>query len=405
MKIRSHTSRKVRSGIFAFSLCLYLSAPAPGQSGYKTMLKNGPSWNRVDMVFLGDGYTGEEIETNYVRDINTTLMHFFNDGQDPYPRYRNFFNVYRVDLVSRESGADVPPEGIFRNTALDASYYYDNQNAHSLYINRAKADGAMNQAFAAAPFTPEIKLVTVNDSRYGGCGGSCAVFAGGHPQGPEIALHEMGHSFNHLADEYGGNTTPFSDSEPGQVNISKSAAGEKWSNWVGYNQPGVGLIGAYEGGGCYDKGTYRPSENSKMRSLNRPFDAVSREEIILDIYQLVRPLDAWLDNSTALVNPESLWVDVVDPDVIQVEWFLDGELIPDAVNETFCPGTFGISSGTHKITARAYDPTDWVRRNLNELEQVVNWNIQITSLQAMPEPSVIFFMIIGSLAFTGRKRG
>jgi hypothetical protein len=403
MKTNISKSRWGYSGFLVLALQVLFLSSVQGQTGYKTVLKNGPSGNRVNMVFMGDGYTAGEIETSYVRDINATLTHMFNDGQDPYPRYRNFFNVYRVDLISNESGADVPPEGISRNTALDASYYYDKQNSNALYINKTKADAAMNQALAKAPFTPAVKMVTVNDSRYGGCGGSYAVYSASHAQGPEIALHEMGHAFNQLGDEYGGISSPYAGTEPGQANISKSSQGEKWSNWIGYDQPGIGRIGAYEGAGCYDKGLYRPSENSKMRTLGQPFDAVSREKIILDIYNLVRPLDAWLDTSKTLVNPESLWVDVVDPEVIKVEWFLDGSLIPGAADETFSPEAFGITSGTHQITARAYDPTDWVRSNLSELEESVSWNIKFASLQAMPEPSVIVFMITGSLFLLRRK--
>ncbi len=117
-------SRAARLGAL-IAVGLLVCSSAAGQ-GYVTIWNNGPTTNRINMVFLGDGYQAHEIGTTYVNHIDSMLNHMFYDGEDPFPRYRNFYNVYRVDVVSNESGADKPPEDIWRDTALDASYYSAN---------------------------------------------------------------------------------------------------------------------------------------------------------------------------------------------------------------------------------------------------------------------------------------
>ena len=79
---------------------------------------NGPSSNRVDIVFLGDGYTSAQFGV-YQSHIGAMMSHLFDDGQDPFPRYRNYFNAHRIDVISEQSGADDPTAGLFVNTAFE----------------------------------------------------------------------------------------------------------------------------------------------------------------------------------------------------------------------------------------------------------------------------------------------
>ena len=190
----------------------------------------------------------------------------------------------------------------------------------------------------------------------------------------------MGHSFAGLADQYGGTPGPYTGPEPSEPDVTKSSGGQKWSQWLDYNQPGVGVIGAYQGGRYFDAGIYRPSLDSKMRTLGMPFDAVGREQIILDIYKLVRPLDSWLSNTVVQTNPASLWVDSVDPSVIDVEWRVNGQLVAGAQGESFRLRDYGYGPGTYTVTARAFDPTDWVRINLNLLQESIVWNVVLTTI-------------------------
>ena len=379
---------------------LLAAASSAVQSSHFTIVDNGPSSNRVDIVFLGDGYTAADLDTSYVRDIDSMLTHIFNEGQDPYPRYANFFNVHRIDVVSNQQGADVPPDNIFRDTALDATYYFDGVTERLLYIDETKANEAMATGLGDASFEAEMRLVTVNDAKYGGGGGSYAVYAGANSSATEVALHELGHSFDALADEYGGDPRVYIGPEPSEINVTIDPTGAKWAHWLGYSDFSFGSIGAYEGARYHDLGLFRPSADSKMRTLGRPFDAISREKIVLDIYGLVDPLDAWLDNSAVLIDPAYLAIDVIDPAVIGVDWFVNGNLVASATDEAFRLSDFAFGPGSYEITARAFDTNpDWVRINLEQLEQSVTWNVVKTVPEQSSSLTLFALGVLGLLGY------
>jgi hypothetical protein len=360
-------------------------------SGFVPLLVHGPASNRVNAFFLGDGYTAANLAAGaYTSDIQSYLDYMFADStnSDPFYRYRNFFNAYRVDVVSNQSGADEPQNGIVKDTALDASYRWDGVTDRLLYINDTKADNILNAAVSGSGITPEMRFVAVNDSIYGGGGGKYTVFAAPNTFAREIALHELGHSFSHLADEYDtGGPAVYSGPEPSEVDVTTDASGAKWARWLGYDDPTGSVVGAYEGAKYSTQGIYRPTLDSKMRTLAVPFNAVSREKIILDIYNLVHPLDSYTDNASQLLDPTSLSVTRVDDAVIATQWFVDGSLDAAADGQSQLDvGSLGLTPGEHSIEIRAFDPTafdpinGWVRTDNNKLEQTVTWDIMTDDL-------------------------
>jgi hypothetical protein len=393
---------------------LFVSTVSQAQiDAFNTIVNNGSSGNRVDMIFIGDGYQASEVNSTYVTHIQSTLDHFFSTA--PLARYNRFFNVHRVNVVSNQSGADRPLDNYYVDTALDASYSWQGNVERCLYFNTTKANNAVAAALAGTGIDTNdgMLLGTVNDSKYGGCGGQWGVYAGANSAAQEIALHEIGHSFANLADEYFYTSDDYNGPEPNAWNVTANPGSGKWDRWVGYNDPDsdIGPIGYYEGGMYNATGIWRPSDNSKMRALNRPFDAVGREKFINDIYQEVRPLDDWLVLSeSVLENPSTLWVDTVDADVINVEWFVDG-LSRGILGEEVFLSALGLSRGDHIITARAYDSIldhaftggslDWWRLSPDLLQQSVSWNIFV----AVPEPSTALFSgLFGVVCLIGRRR-
>jgi hypothetical protein len=385
------------------TLILLLGVSAAFSQTYTTVLNNGPSSNRVDIVFIGDGYTAaDHTAGTYNTHVNNYMNYMFtNSLSEPFVRYNKFFNAHAIRVDSAQSGCDEPQNGITKNTALDATYRFDGVTDRLLYFSNSKANAAMTTALSGSGITADMRYGIVNNSIYGGGGGTWAVYAGGNTSAREVALHEVGHSFSNLADEYGGITTPYTGPEPTEVNVTTDPTGAKWARWLGYNQPGIGVIGAYNGGRYHDSGIYRPSNNSKMRTLGVNFDAISREKIILDIYSKVNPLDSFTSNSTTLNNPISVSVTPIDDNVIDFQWFVDGVLVPSQTSTTF---TFGVyTPGTHQLRVRAYDPTGfdpvngWVRMNQSELEQIVTWNFTV-----VPEPA-LFGLFGVSLGLFVRK--
>ena len=397
------------SSVIAVGLLLGFSVDARAE--FDTVIETGPSSNRVDIFFLGDGYTAADLSAGtYSNHVQSYLNYIFADQvlTDPYHRYRNFFNVYQVNVESNESGADVPQHGITKDTALDASYRFDGVTDRLLYIDSAKAFGALDAAIVGSDKTDEVRFVTVNSAVYGGGGGSWAVYAGGNGSAREVALHESGHSFNSLADEYGGPGTFPSGGHIAAINVSTDPTGsDKWSRWLGYLDPTNSIVGAYEGARYFDNGLYRPTVDSKMRNLNRPFNAIGREKIILDIYDLVDPLDSFTSNISPLVDPLSLDVTTIDDDVISTQWFIDS--FYDSAHDGLLSldiNALGLSLGDHTVQLRAYDPTGfdpingWVRIETEKLEQFVDWNISIT----VPEPTSILLVVLGFVACGWQRR-
>lgn len=396
----------------ALALLLF-SAPWVAAQSFTTVIDNGASTNRVDMIFVGDGYQDFEIETTYAGHVNDTIDFFFNAGLNPFPRYQNFFNVHRVNVISNESGADDPNNNIFVDTALDASYNTGGTD-RCLYFNTSKANAAVSTALSGSGIDVDVRLGSVNSAKYGGCGGSWAVWSAGNSAATDIAVHEMGHSFAGLADEYFYNGDTWTGGEPDRVNITSNPALGKWDRWLGYVDPdtNIGVIDYYEGGMYHDFGLYRPSENSMMRALGRPFDAISRERFIEVIYQEVDPLDGWADTNQVYTSGDTLWVDTVDPNVIGVEWFLDGVSL-GLLGETIDLDSLGLAPGMYQLEALAYDlildhaftgdSLDWWRLDdTSSLQQSLSWSFEIG---AIPEPGSAWILgIAGGVALIRRRR-
>ncbi|QDU71207.1 M64 family metallopeptidase [Mucisphaera calidilacus] len=373
--------RRCRVAVVCGALALLVLSSAVS-AGYETIRDNGPNTNRVNMVFMGDGYTaGHEIDVVYPQHIEAMLTHVFEGDEDPFPRYEKFINVHRIDVVSDESGADIPPDGVFVDTALGSKYYHDGVTERLLYVSNSRARNALNAGLLGSDIKADVKVITVNSAKYGGGGGEYAVYAGGHASAPEIALHEIGHQFANLADEYAIYDRPYTGFEPPEVNATLDPKGE-WDHWLGYvdpDHPEMGAIGVYEGSKYYAEGLYRPSQNSKMRNLGRPFDAVAREQLIKEIYEIVDPVDEHAGNNGLLADPGALWVDVIDPAVLDVSWWVDGSEIPGGP-DAFDLSLYGYGLGTFEVVADVRDNTDWIRDEaIKDLaHQRVAWTVSLT---------------------------
>ncbi len=349
----------------------------------QTLQQTGSPDNRVDIVILGDGYTQGQIDQFYV-DANRFVDYAFGQaGQEPFGRYARFFNIHAVEVISAESGADVPDEGIYVETALDASYGQGSEE-RILKIDTNKAYIQAGLALGGTGIDIDLPLATVNSDRHGGWAGSWAVWPGSSAKAGETAVHEIGHVLGGLADEYWYGTRTYTGAEPNQPNVTTDPSGARWSHWMGYDEPddGISAVGVYQGAKYYSHGIYRPTDTSKMRALYEPFNAPSREALVLAIYDELQVFDGYLGAEMGLetipVLGRSVWVDVVDPDVIQVDWWVDGQLVAADAGESFDVYQAGFGPGTYSVEAIARDPTEWVRTDLEKLTGAVQFEVTFT---------------------------
>ena len=357
----------------------------------------GTDNNRVKIAYAAEGYTEAELGTfpGHVK----AAVDYLNSGSlsaRPYTRYFNFLNIYRIDLISEESGiSEAKSFGQPLTKEVKNAIGGAKDEDRLGWVDGTRAEAMFRQAAAKMSISQvDWKYAILNNQGYHNSGGRHVVFSFNYAR--EIALHEAGHGHHNLADEYYGKGT-YTRQEPRQVNVTADSTGAKWSHWIGYTDADtiLGVTGVYEGAVYADKGAYRPTPNSKMgwTSDRRPasFNAVSREKIILDIYDIVRPLDSFADTSVAYTNPDSLWVKVVDSEVIKVDWYVDGKLISEKGGSSLPLHLIGTSPGKYNVRAHAYDeaikhafsdnnnphPLDLVRRDLHKLQQEVIWEIEI----------------------------
>ena len=359
-----------------------------------TTRDNGDSANRVDITIVGDGYTQAEL-AKYAADVENAVTGFFEEP--PFDEYRSYFNVHRVDVTSAESGADHPERGEFRDTAFDATYNC-NGIQRLVCVDVSKV---LTVLFFSIPFDQvEIILVIVNDAEYGGSGGLYAV-ASTHSAAIELVLHELGHSFGLLADEYAYSPPPCRTlREPPEPNVTKETMREliKWNvgggppeGWIEFDTalPTTTSLparpGLYEGAKYCANGLYRATYLSKMNALGVPFEQVNEEALVKRIHNWVSPLDASTPGASSLEiargEQPAFSVEVLDPLTHQLEvgWFVDGQL--KASGESFTLASGGLALGSHEVKAIVSDPTAKVRHDPSGvLKDVRQWNVEISSV-------------------------
>lgn len=282
-------------------ILLYLSVAAstalgdvnvqPNSDGtlYTAVQVNGASTLRYDIVFIGDGFTVTEQDAFNMK-VNEAVAAL--QAMVPYSQRLCAFNIWRVNVVSAQSGVDHPVGGIFKNTELDCRY----GNPTVGEAERCITSDSPAKCFEAADYAPDydVVFVLVNDTQWGGCAGSL-VFSSIAPGFFGIITHELGHKIGLLADEYdcyvcdgSDNNRTYADVEPSVTNLTKQTtrALVKWTDLIAPTTPlpttvddPPGVVGIWEGGGYYRFNSYRPQLTCHMRTTGSPFCAVCEKEM------------------------------------------------------------------------------------------------------------------------------
>jgi hypothetical protein len=241
---------------------------------YFEAYKSGNPAEKVDIVILPDGYTEEEMGL-FVADCNKFTEGLFQFA--PYNKNKDKFNIYGVWAPSEQSGNDIPADGVWKKTILHTSFYTFNSERYCMtYDDKSVRDLAAN-----APY--DQIYILVNTEKYGGGAiyNYYNVSVNSNEKAAKIFIHELGHGFVGLADEYYDSSTSYNDFynltvEPWEPNITTLVDfGSKWQDMVKKKTPiptpdtdeYIKKVGAFEGGGYVAKGMYRPKHDCLMKTF------------------------------------------------------------------------------------------------------------------------------------------
>ncbi|MFK7852723.1 MAG: M64 family metallopeptidase [Granulosicoccus sp.] len=337
-------------------------------SGLGITLSGSEEGRGVHLVILGDGY--REDQQNLFREHVEDVIEMF-EADKGIAGHMGAFNIHMISTVSTDSGADDNDQVDSRDTAFDSIY-----NCRSVpRLICANTLAMFEASLLEYPAVDQLVLL-VNDNRYGGSGNSGGSVAITSAYSPQIALHEMGHSLADLADEYVDsliletNGLPaFEEGRYPNVSGFSDPAKVPWTHWIDddetypqlFNEEGVGV---FEGGLYRERGVYRPTFNSRMRSFDAPFGEVNSEQWILRLYTLTEGIRGFSPIAETLElaagEPQEFVVSPLFDDSIQnVVWELNGEKLDPGGD----PHSLVISlpAGNHELSMTVSDISGRIR--------------------------------------------
>ena len=240
---------------------------------HRYMLQSGNEKDCIDVAILAEGYTEKEMDVFY-QDEQRTCESLFS--YEPFRSMKSKFNIVAVASPSTDSGVSVPRENQWKQTAVHSHFdtFYSDR-----YLTTSRVKSVHN-ALAGIPY--EHIIILANTDVYGGGGiyNSYTLTTAHHPMFKPVVVHEFGHSFGGLADEYFYDNDVMTDTypldvEPWEQNISTRVNfASKWKDMLPSGAPIPTPIaekkkypvGVYEGGGYSAKGIYRPAYDFRMKT-------------------------------------------------------------------------------------------------------------------------------------------
>ncbi|TDO47376.1 IgA peptidase M64 [Kribbella sp. VKM Ac-2527] len=365
----------------------------------------GPATSRFNLVVMGDGYTAAELP-KFRAQVDKHLNVLWSI--EPFKSYRNYLNVYAVEIPSPESGVDCDPD--LTSPKVDTPLqmgFWGGCNPNSVQRLLTVSSTAAAQYADLVPGTTSANrqiLAIGNSDTYGGAGGTYATASGGNALSALITPHELGHSLGGLEDEYdyyarGDRGAPYAGPEPTSIHHTLLTEQQlldqqlKWWRWLGEESESGGRIGRYEGGMYAGSAIWRPSRHSMMKTLGYYFDQISRERMT----QRISSRASLFQGSTPVgqvAGDQVVWLQTLHPadHELDVTWTLDGEPLPAGNARAIDLGKLTLTPGTHILTAKIVDPTEFVRdpavRASAALTATRSWTIDSTlTARASDQPA------------------
>jgi hypothetical protein len=203
--------------------CKEYYTPPPSEKGLDDevipIISSGPPSNRIDLVFMGDGYTQAQ-RTQMLEDLRRLIFDMF--GGTTFTPYLPLFNVWIVFRASVQSG--IGTGGVPLNTAF--RLYRDGTELRGVYPGNPQA--ARDACRATGPDACDFPTLIGNSPFYGGLGGEFTISTSSVTSGTIVLRHELGHNFGQVGEEYDGGSSYFG------ANFANSLpnANAKWSAWL-----------------------------------------------------------------------------------------------------------------------------------------------------------------------------
>jgi hypothetical protein len=294
-KVRFVLSMRERNGLFAklFETIIdpenyFIRKEKPVYANVTKIHSSGVPALCVDLVFIAEGYKVDEME-KFRDDVSKMTELLFNES--PFNDFKDKFNIYAVEALSAESGTDIPGEKLYTNTVLNSSFF-------TFDIDRYLTTQDIKSVNDYAALVPHDNIIVlINSSKYGG-GGVYNNYSGttvGHPLSPKVFIHEFGHGFAGLADEYYSSAVAYEEFyplnvEPWEPNITTMVDFDsKWKKLISNDTPVPtpsedkykNVTGLFEGGGYSAKGIFRSEMDCRMKSNStKGYCSVCSEAII-----------------------------------------------------------------------------------------------------------------------------
>lgn len=345
-----------------------------------TILYNGDPNKFINIVFIGDGYQNNEMP-DFITNVQNATNYFFSTT--PFSEYKNYFNVFAIKVPSTQSGTDhprtapdCPPQSSHPTLSVNTFYNssFDYFSIHRLLV---PSSYAINNVILNNFPLYDQKIMIVNTPYYGGSGGSTAT-ASCHTSSNEIVLHEIGHSFAALKDEY----WPGYGDEGANMTQETNPALVRWKNWIGF-----GGVGIYKHGNTGTSATwYRPHNNCKMRFLGPDFCPVCKEAITLSILQKFgTPIETFLPNQSVLpLTTDSMQFEIslYKPyiNTLRTKWLLNGVCIASNTDSLTIMRS-QLNEGSNFLSVSVLDTTSLIRADTHLVSNTysINWTITINA--------------------------
>lgn len=246
---------------------------------YVTLQQAADTTRCIHIAYVAEGYQEREMET-FLDDAREAMGALF--AHEPFKSLRDRFHIVALLSPSADSGTSSPRKGIWKNTVLHSHYdtFYSERYLTTLHLKD------LHDCLAGTPY--EHIIVLVNSEQYGGGGilNSYNLTSTHHNRFKPVVVHEFGHSFAGLGDEYAYDTEEVPmyphDVEPWEPNLTTLADFHgKWEDLIAEGTPIPtplstdpevvrSRIGVFQGAGYSPKGVYRACQDCRMRTNENP---------------------------------------------------------------------------------------------------------------------------------------